>query len=101
MPVQISSATFTYIYFANVMISDGTTRLPYKCTPFALSAGDLKARRFDLDDKFFMITPGATGLVASMRHPSRLLSAFPIAQVALHSRQELLWRVAALGSATQ
>lgn len=62
MPVQISSATFTYIYFANVLNSDGTSRFPYKCSPFALSAGDLKARRFDLDDKFFMITPGTTGL---------------------------------------
>ncbi|MHB9100340.1 MAG: replication initiator protein A, partial [Sulfuricella sp.] len=62
MPVHISPASFTYVYFADVLIADNTSRNPAHCPPFALSAGDLKARRFDLDGQFFEITPSATGL---------------------------------------
>ena len=62
MPVHISPATFTTIYCANVLSSDGTSRIPFRCSPFALSAGDAEARRFDLDGQFIEITPGATGL---------------------------------------
>ncbi|MDP2695018.1 MAG: replication initiator protein A, partial [Gallionella sp.] len=62
MPVHISPASFTYIYFADVLSADKASRHPVVCTPFALSAGDLEARRFDLDGQFFEITPSATGL---------------------------------------
>lgn len=62
MPVHISPAYFTYIYFAGVLSTDNTSRNPVHYPPFALSAGDLEARRFDLDGQFFEITPGATGL---------------------------------------
>jgi len=62
MPVHISPASFTYIYFSDVLSADKASRHPVVCTPFALSAGDLEARRFDLDGQFFEITPSATGL---------------------------------------
>ena len=62
MPVHISPASFTYIYFADVLSADDTSRNPVHYPHFALSAGDLKARRFDLDGQFFEITPSATGL---------------------------------------
>ena len=62
MPVHISPASFTYIYVADVLSADKASRHPVVCTPFALSAGDLEARRFDLDGQFFEITPSATGL---------------------------------------
>jgi len=62
MPVHISPEPFTYIYFADVFGADKANRNPVVCTPFSLSAGDLEARRFDLDGQFFEITPGATGL---------------------------------------
>ena len=62
MPVQISSEPFTHIYFADVFGADNANRNPVVCTPFSLSAGDLEARRFDLDGQFFEITPSATGL---------------------------------------
>ncbi|MDP3608031.1 MAG: replication initiator protein A [Methylophilus sp.] len=60
MPVPISPASFTYIYFADVLSADNTSSNPV--SHFALSAGDMKARRFDLDGQFFEITPSATGL---------------------------------------
>ncbi|MEQ1741571.1 MAG: replication initiator protein A [Candidatus Nitrotoga sp.] len=62
MPVLISPASVTYIYFADVLSADNTSRNLVHCPPFALSAGDLEARRFDLDGRFFEITPSATGL---------------------------------------
>lgn len=62
MPVHISSASFTYVYFADVSSADNTSGNLVHCPPFALSAGDLEARRFDLDGQFFEITPSATGL---------------------------------------
>ncbi|MEQ1742934.1 MAG: replication initiator protein A [Candidatus Nitrotoga sp.] len=62
MPVLISPASVTYIYFADVLSADNTSNNPVYCPFFALSAGDLKARRFDLDGQFFEITPSATGL---------------------------------------
>ena len=62
MPVQISPEPFTNIYFADVFGADNANGNPVVCTPFSLSAGDMKARRFDLDGQFFEITPGATGL---------------------------------------
>ncbi len=62
MPVHISPEPFTHIYFADVLGADNANRHPVVCTPFSLSAGDLKARRFDLDGQFFEITPSATGL---------------------------------------
>ena len=62
MPVHISPEPFTHIYFADVFGADKANRNPVVCTPFSLSAGDMKARRFDLDGQFFEITPGATGL---------------------------------------
>jgi plasmid replication initiation protein len=62
MPVQISSTSFTYVYFAGVLSADNTSGNPVHCQPFALSAGDLEARRFDLDGQFIEITPSATGL---------------------------------------
>jgi len=62
MPVHISPASFTYIYFAGVLSADNTSGNSVHCSPFALSAGDLEARRFDLDGQFFEITPSATGL---------------------------------------
>ncbi len=62
MPVQISPTSFTYTYFADVFGADKANRNPVVCTPFSLSALDLKARRFDLDGQFFEITPSATGL---------------------------------------
>ena len=62
MPVQISTEPFTHIYFADVFGADNANRNPVVCTPFSLSAGDLEARRFELDGQFFEITPSATGL---------------------------------------
>ncbi|RFC35475.1 MAG: Replication initiator protein A [Candidatus Nitrotoga sp. LAW] len=62
MPVLISPASFTYLYFADLLSADNTSSNPVHCSPFALSAGDLEARRFDLDGQFFEITPSATGL---------------------------------------
>ena len=62
MPVHISPTSFTYIYFAGVLSASNTLSNHFHCPPFALSAGDLKARRFDLDGQFFEITPSATGL---------------------------------------
>jgi hypothetical protein len=62
MPVHISPASFTYVYFAGVLSAGNTSGNPVHCPPFALSAGDLEARRFDLDGQFFEITPSATGL---------------------------------------
>ncbi|MDP3609147.1 MAG: replication initiator protein A [Methylophilus sp.] len=62
MPVLISSASVTYIYFADVLSAGNTSSNPVHCPPFALSAGDLEARRFDLDGQFFEITPSTTGL---------------------------------------
>ena len=62
MPVQISTEPFTHIYFADVFDAENANRNPVVCTPFSLSAGDLEARRFDLDGQFFEITPSATGL---------------------------------------
>ena len=62
MPILISPDSFTHIYFADVFGADKANRNPVVCTPFSLSAGDLKARRFDLDGQFFEITPSATGL---------------------------------------
>jgi plasmid replication initiation protein len=32
------------------------------CNPFALSVGESVTRRFEMDDRFFEVTPGATGL---------------------------------------
>jgi hypothetical protein len=62
MPVLISPASVTYIYFADVLSADNTSINLVHCPPFALSAGDLGSRRFDLDGQFFEITPSATGL---------------------------------------
>lgn len=62
MPVLISLASISYIYFADVLSAGNTSCNLVHCPPFALSAGDLKARRFDLDGQFFEITPSATGL---------------------------------------
>jgi plasmid replication initiation protein len=62
MPVLISLASITYIYFADVLSADNTSSNPVHCSHFALSAGDLEVRRFDLDGQFFEITPSATGL---------------------------------------
>ena len=62
MPVHISPEPFIHIYFADVFGADNANRHPVVCTPFSLSAGDLKARRFELDGQFFEITPSATGL---------------------------------------
>ncbi len=62
MPVHISPASFTYLYFADVLSADKASIRSVVCTPFSLSAGDMKARRFDLEGKFFEITPSATGL---------------------------------------
>lgn len=62
MPVHISSASFTYVYFADVLSAGNTSSNPVHYPPFALSAGDLEVRRFDLDGQFFEITPSATGL---------------------------------------
>jgi len=62
MPVLISPASVTYIYFADVLSADNTSSNLVHCPPFALSAGDLGSRRFDLDGQFFEITPSATGL---------------------------------------
>ena len=62
MPVQISSTSFTYVYFAGVLSADNTSGNHVHCQPFALSAGDSEARRFDLDGQFIEITPSATGL---------------------------------------
>ena len=62
MPVDISSASFTYVYFADVLSVDRASTRAVVCTPFSLSAGDMKARRFVLDGQFFEITPSATGL---------------------------------------
>ncbi len=62
MPIHISPTSFTYIYFAGVLSADNTLSNHFHCPPFALSAGDLEARRFDLDGQFFEITPSATGL---------------------------------------
>ncbi|MBK8570540.1 MAG: replication initiator protein A [Nitrosomonadales bacterium] len=44
------------------MSADNTSSNPVHCSHFALSAGDLEVRRFDLDGQFFEITPSATGL---------------------------------------
>ena len=62
MPIHISPTSFTYIYFAGVLSADNTLSNHFHCPPFALSAGDLEAIRFDLDGQFFEITPSATGL---------------------------------------
>ncbi|MDP1679968.1 MAG: replication initiator protein A [Candidatus Nitrotoga sp.] len=62
MPVPISPASISYIYFADVLSAGNTSSNLVQCQPFALSAGDLEARRFDLDGQFFEITPSATGL---------------------------------------
>jgi hypothetical protein len=57
MPVLISPASDTYIYFADVLSADNTSINLVHCPTFALSAGDLGSRRFDLDGQFFEITP--------------------------------------------
>jgi len=71
MPVLISPASFTYIYFSDIftgIFQDGSLSAvdassnPVYCTPFALSVGELEARRFDCDGKFIEITPSAAGL---------------------------------------
>ena len=62
MPVHISHESFTYLYFADALSVDKASTRPVVCTPFSLSAGYMKARRFALDGQFIEITPGATGL---------------------------------------
>ena len=62
MPVHISPTSFTYVYFAGVLSADNTLSNHFHCPPFALSAGDLESRRFDLDGQFFEIIPSAKGL---------------------------------------
>ncbi|CAH1903485.1 Replication initiator protein A [Candidatus Nitrotoga sp. HW29] len=62
MPVLISPASISYIYFADVLSADSTSSNPVHCSLFALSAVDLEARRFDLDGQFFEITLSASGL---------------------------------------
>ena len=71
MPILISPASFTYIYFSDIftgIFHDGslgavdTSSNPVYCTPFALSVGELEARRFECDGKFIEVTPSAAGL---------------------------------------
>jgi hypothetical protein len=71
MPILISPTSFTHIYFSDIftgIFQDGSLSAvdassdPVYCTPFALSVGELEARRFDCDVKFVEVTPSAAGL---------------------------------------
>lgn len=61
MAVNIS-APFERIYASDFFIMNDDCSDFVVCNPFALSAGESVARRFEMDDRFFEVTPGATGL---------------------------------------
>lgn len=61
MTVNIS-APFERIYASDFLIINDDCSDFVACNPFALSAGELATRRFEMGDRFFEVTPGATGL---------------------------------------